>query len=128
MQCARCRHENPPATRFCGQCGAALAMTCPACRKSNPPSNKYCGGCGTALAPAPGAAGREAAEALRTALAVAESIKFPTQIWKTHVARVKLARASGDADAAFTSVEAAHRDPELSVALRANVRVPDLAT
>ena len=24
MQCARCRHENPPAMRFCGQCGAAL--------------------------------------------------------------------------------------------------------
>ena len=56
MQCARCRHENPPATRFCGQCGAALVMTCPACRESNPPSNKYCGGCGTALAPGPGAA------------------------------------------------------------------------
>src|SRR5499426_4436889 len=57
VQCARCRHENPPATRFCGQCGAALVVACPACRESNPPSNKYCGGCGTALAPGPGAAG-----------------------------------------------------------------------
>jgi class 3 adenylate cyclase len=57
MQCAHCRHENPPATRFCGQCGLALVMICPACRESNPPSNKYCGGCGTALAPGPGAAG-----------------------------------------------------------------------
>ncbi len=81
---------------------------------------------------------READAALRMALAVAESIKFPTQIWKTHVARARLARASGDADSAFTSVEAAQaivddlkrgvRDPELAAALRANIRVPDLAT
>ncbi len=35
---------------------------------------------------------READAALRMALAVAESIKFPTQIWKTHVARAKLTR------------------------------------
>jgi hypothetical protein len=72
------------------------------------------------------------------ALSVAESIKFPTQIWKTHVARAKLARASGDTDSAFTSVKAAQailddlkrgvRDSELAAAFRANVRVPDLAT
>jgi hypothetical protein len=71
------------------------------------------------------------------ALAVAESIKFPTQIWKTHVARAKLARASGHADSAFASVEAAQtilddlkrrvRDPELAAALCANIRVPDLS-
>jgi uncharacterized protein HemY len=81
---------------------------------------------------------READAALRTALTVAESIKFPTQIWKAHVARARLARATGDTDSAFTSVEAAQaiiddlkrgvRDPELAAALRANVRVPDLAT
>src|SRR5688572_31388151 len=56
MQCARCRYENPPATRFCGECGASLSGTCPACRASNPSSNKYCGGCGTTLAPGPSAA------------------------------------------------------------------------
>jgi len=70
---------------------------------------------------------READAALRMALAVAESIKFPTQIWKTHVARAKLTRASGDADSAFKSVVAAQailddlkrgvRDPELAAAL-----------
>jgi tetratricopeptide (TPR) repeat protein len=81
---------------------------------------------------------READAMLRTALTVAESIQFPTQIWKTHVARAKLARASGDTDAAIESVRAAQvivddlkrgvRDPELAAALHANVRVPDLAT
>ena len=56
MQCTRCGHENPPAMRFCGQCGAALELSCPACHASNPPSNKFCGACGSALAPGPGAA------------------------------------------------------------------------
>ena len=56
MPCARCGHDNPPATRFCGQCGASLPLSCPACRASNPISNKYCGACGSALAPGAGAA------------------------------------------------------------------------
>jgi tetratricopeptide (TPR) repeat protein len=76
----------------------------------------------------------EADTALRTALHVAESIRQPTQIWKTHVARARLARAKGDADAAMDSVRRAEsilaalkatvRHPELSAALRANVTVP----
>src|SRR5262245_10221748 len=57
MQCAQCQGENPAGQKFCGECGARLALLCPACRASNPPTNKFCGECGAKLeAGAPAAA------------------------------------------------------------------------
>jgi len=53
MQCPRCQHENPPNTKFCGECAAPLASTCPSCRATNPPENKFCGQCAAALRTAP---------------------------------------------------------------------------
>jgi class 3 adenylate cyclase/tetratricopeptide (TPR) repeat protein len=50
MQCSQCQHENPAGQKFCGECGARLALSCPACQASNPPTNKFCGECGAALA------------------------------------------------------------------------------
>ena len=52
MKCARCEHENPTGTKFCGECGARLASSCSTCGASNPPTNKFCGECGAALVPA----------------------------------------------------------------------------
>ena len=49
MKCPRCQHENPPETKFCGQCAAPLACVCPSCGASNPPENKFCGQCATPL-------------------------------------------------------------------------------
>ncbi|HET9883453.1 MAG TPA: adenylate/guanylate cyclase domain-containing protein, partial [Candidatus Binatia bacterium] len=49
MHCLRCRHENPPGVKFCGECGARLEELCPACKESNPPTNKFCGQCGATL-------------------------------------------------------------------------------
>jgi class 3 adenylate cyclase len=49
MKCGRCQAENPPGTRFCGQCGSPLAAVCPSCATSNPPDNRFCGQCGTPL-------------------------------------------------------------------------------
>ena len=49
MLCAKCRHDNPAATKFCGECGARLAAVCALCSASNPPGNRFCGGCGAAL-------------------------------------------------------------------------------
>jgi tetratricopeptide (TPR) repeat protein len=78
----------------------------------------------------------EAGAALRTAHHVAESIHQPTQIWKTHVVRARLARAQGDADSALQAMQAAERvvaalksgvhDPELRAALHVSVKIPDL--
>src|SRR5712691_4194607 len=45
MKCPRCEAENPPGTKFCGQCAAPLASVCPSCGASNPPENKFCGQC-----------------------------------------------------------------------------------
>src|SRR3954469_1826333 len=50
MQCSRCQAENREGRRFCGECGAALALTCPACGFSNDCGEKYCGGRGPPLA------------------------------------------------------------------------------
>ena len=49
MRCPSCDHDNSSERRFCGECGAALAMTCTACGASNGPREKFCGGCGVAL-------------------------------------------------------------------------------
>src|SRR5262245_30500024 len=56
MECPRCRHANPPGTKFCGECGTRLQLLCPACQTANPPTNKFCSECGRPLgdtAPAP---------------------------------------------------------------------------
>jgi class 3 adenylate cyclase len=51
MQCPRCRHDNPLAVKFCGECGVRLELPCPACKALNPPANKFCHECGAGLAP-----------------------------------------------------------------------------
>ena len=49
MQCPRCRHENPPGMKFCGECAAPLSATCPSCGAANPPEHKFCGQCAAPL-------------------------------------------------------------------------------
>ena len=52
MQCPQCRAENRSDRRFCGQCGASLALACPSCGFANEPGERFCGGCGQALSSA----------------------------------------------------------------------------
>src|SRR5262245_28057162 len=49
MRCGHCQFENPPAMKFCGQCGTQLAQLCPRCGAENQPTFKFCGQCGAAL-------------------------------------------------------------------------------
>lgn len=49
MRCPNCQFENPPGTRFCGQCGTSLAQACPSCGTHNPEGFLFCGTCGTRL-------------------------------------------------------------------------------
>jgi class 3 adenylate cyclase/tetratricopeptide (TPR) repeat protein len=49
ITCPACASENPPNSRFCGNCGTPLARTCPSCGSQNPPANNYCAACGTPL-------------------------------------------------------------------------------
>jgi class 3 adenylate cyclase/tetratricopeptide (TPR) repeat protein len=51
MQCSRCQHENPPAQKFCGECGTPLPRACSACGSTNLPGQKFCGECGAPLTP-----------------------------------------------------------------------------
>ena len=52
MTCLRCQHETSPGQKFCGACGARLAVACPSCRAANPPGQNFCGECGAALSAA----------------------------------------------------------------------------
>ena len=52
MRCFSCQFDNPPAMKFCGQCGTQLVQLCPRCGAENQPTFKFCGQCGAAL-PAP---------------------------------------------------------------------------
>ena len=54
MICANCGTQNEPGTRFCDECGAALAAACPSCGATNRANAKFCATCGTTLVgPAP---------------------------------------------------------------------------
>ena len=54
MMCPRCSAESPSGQRFCGQCGAALALVRGSCGTASPAGQKFCGECGAALAVAAG--------------------------------------------------------------------------
>jgi class 3 adenylate cyclase/tetratricopeptide (TPR) repeat protein len=49
MKCPRCQQDNPANLKFCGECGARLALLCAACGAANAPTQKFCGECGAAL-------------------------------------------------------------------------------
>jgi hypothetical protein len=55
--CSSCNTVNEAGRKFCGNCGARLALTCPSCGSANSPGTRFCGECGTLLpvAPAPAA-------------------------------------------------------------------------
>src|SRR5207249_4086420 len=47
--CAQCGFENASGRKFCGGCGAPLALTCPTCGAANEPGARFCGECGSPL-------------------------------------------------------------------------------
>src|SRR5947208_9114980 len=49
LRCPQCGTENEPGQRFCGACGAPLALICPACGATSPLGFKFCGRCGAEL-------------------------------------------------------------------------------
>src|SRR5882757_6575573 len=49
MRCSKCKTENLPGKKFCGDCGAPLENLCPKCGADNPAGKRFCGECGTAL-------------------------------------------------------------------------------
>src|SRR3954465_10694127 len=53
MQCPRCQAENREGRRFCGKCGASLALACAGCGFANEPDEDFCGGCGQPLGSPP---------------------------------------------------------------------------
>src|SRR6266851_6463230 len=53
MRCANCGSENADGTKFCRDCGTALAQRCARCGAPNPPGSRFCGECGVRLAGAP---------------------------------------------------------------------------
>jgi class 3 adenylate cyclase len=46
MACPRCRHENPPDSSFCLQCGSRLAPRCAGCGADLPAGSRFCNRCG----------------------------------------------------------------------------------
>jgi class 3 adenylate cyclase len=82
ITCSHCRVENAVGRKFCGGCGAALALVCASCGAANEPGMRFCGECGNALAadaaqpPAP--AGPKAAERRLVSVLFADLVGFTT--------------------------------------------------
>jgi class 3 adenylate cyclase/tetratricopeptide (TPR) repeat protein len=55
--CTNCGAANPRGKRFCGDCGATLAVSCSACGAENPEGKRFCGDCGALLGEASAAGG-----------------------------------------------------------------------
>ncbi len=49
MNCPNCGFESHMGMRFCGRCGASLAINCPLCGFANPQDYLFCGNCGNPL-------------------------------------------------------------------------------
>src|SRR5919204_5657979 len=49
LRCPSCGAGNDPGQRYCGSCGAHLALVCPSCGGTSPLDFKFCGTCGTEL-------------------------------------------------------------------------------
>ena len=49
MRCPACGEENLDGRKFCGECGAQLALVCSECGTANTPGAKFCGECGHQL-------------------------------------------------------------------------------
>ncbi|HET7174088.1 MAG TPA: adenylate/guanylate cyclase domain-containing protein [Nocardioidaceae bacterium] len=69
LTCPVCGATSTPGQRFCGQCGAALAVVCATCGTANDASFRFCGSCGAPLATA--AAGATTATSAGAATATA---------------------------------------------------------
>ncbi len=74
MICAGCGHDNAAGQKFCGECGAPLALRCGVCGSSNPHGQKFCGDCGRPLAAGAPAAPRFASPEEYTPKHLAERI------------------------------------------------------
>ncbi len=49
MSCPQCHHPNPPAAKFCSNCGAKIDLLCRACGHANAPGGRFCNECGESL-------------------------------------------------------------------------------
>jgi class 3 adenylate cyclase len=73
VNCASCGAQNAPGQKFCGACGAPLAVVCSSCGNHNQPGQRFCGECGAQLGDPPAAAApveREAPAAERRFVSV----------------------------------------------------------
>ena len=96
MSCSNCGAANPTSQKFCGECGARLALACAACGSPLPPGQKFCGECGAATS----GSGQATASSTRGPAPVAErrqvSVLFADLVGFTPFAEERDAEAVRD--------------------------------
>jgi class 3 adenylate cyclase/tetratricopeptide (TPR) repeat protein len=115
--CPTCRFENPAGAKFCGSCGASLALACPRCGTQNPPAFKFCSECGSSLAA--GAVPAENAGDLTTAAAPPAAPK--DAVFRAQDAKVRAYTPAHLAEKILTSAPALEGERKAVTVLFADV-------
>ena len=77
--CSACGAESRAGSRFCSQCGTALALQCASCGAANDPGDRFCAQCGVPLNGAPAAeAPARVAERRLVSVLFADLVGFTT--------------------------------------------------
>lgn len=110
MRCPSCEFESPDGMKFCGRCGARLALVCAACGTEAAPGFRFCGQCGSALGAEGGAAaGGAPAAAPPPATASRPEPPLAAEGERKQVTVVHCEIAGAQALAATLGSEATHR-------------------
>ena len=108
MHCPRCRHESPPSSRFCTECGARIALVCAGCGAELAEGVRFCGQCGLSV---------EAQRAGRTRFASPEAYTPTHLAEKIRTSRTVIAGERKQVTVLFADLKGsmellADRDPE----------------
>jgi class 3 adenylate cyclase/tetratricopeptide (TPR) repeat protein len=96
--CPSCQTVNPESTKFCMECGTALALRCQTCGAAHAAGQKFCGECGAPLGVPVPAAASPALEPVRGPAVVTAEMRLVSVLFVDLVGFTSLSESRDAAD------------------------------